>query len=112
MKVAYQGERGAFSESAARRLLGPEMTVVPCRSFEEMFAAVGAGEADCCITPIENSLSGSIHLAKLRFVACWRRFAQPEITRAPLRSIASSVSDCARRSMPTQGRKLFSSFSR
>jgi prephenate dehydratase len=61
MKVAYQGEAGAFSESAARRLLGTEITGVPCHSFEQMFAAVGAGEADCCIAPIENSLAGSIH---------------------------------------------------
>ena len=61
MKVAYQGEAGAFSESAARRLLGAEITGVPCHSFELMFAAVGAGEADCCIAPIENSLAGSIH---------------------------------------------------
>jgi len=61
MKVAYQGEAGAFSESAARRLLGTEIVGVPCRSFEQMFAAVGAGEADCCIAPIENSLAGSIH---------------------------------------------------
>ena len=61
MKVAYQGEAGAFSESAARRLLGAEITGVPCHSFEQMFAAVGAGEADCCIAPIENSLAGSIH---------------------------------------------------
>jgi prephenate dehydratase len=61
MKVAYQGEVGAFSESAARRLLGPEITGVPCHSFEQMFASVGAGEADCCIAPIENSLAGSIH---------------------------------------------------
>jgi prephenate dehydratase len=61
MKVAYQGEAGAFSESAARRLLGNEIVGVPCVSFEQMFAAVGAGEADCCIAPIENSLAGSIH---------------------------------------------------
>src|SRR5438876_5614664 len=61
MKVAYQGEAGAFSETAARRLLGPEAIGVPCGSFEQMFAAVGAGEADCCIAPIENSLAGSIH---------------------------------------------------
>jgi prephenate dehydratase len=61
MKVAYQGEAGAFSESAARRLLGAEITGVPCHSFEQMFAAVGAGEADCCVAPIENSLAGSIH---------------------------------------------------
>src|SRR6266513_1059082 len=61
MKVAYQGEAGAFSESAARRLLGADIIGVPCHSFELMFAAVGAGEADCCVAPIENSLAGSIH---------------------------------------------------
>jgi prephenate dehydratase len=60
LRVAYQGERGAFSETAARRLLG-EMTGIPCRSFEEMFESVGGGEADCCVAPIENSLAGSIH---------------------------------------------------
>ena len=60
MRVAYQGERGAFSESAARRLLGESVTL-PFASFEEMFAAVGEDEADCCIAPIENSLAGSIH---------------------------------------------------
>jgi prephenate dehydratase len=61
IRVAYQGEAGAFSESAARRLLGGALTTVPCPTFEEMFAAVTDGGADCCVTPIENSLAGSIH---------------------------------------------------
>jgi len=61
IRVAYQGEAGAFSESAARRLLGERLTTVPCPSFEEMFAAVAGGDADCCVAPIENSLAGSIH---------------------------------------------------
>jgi len=60
MRVAYQGERGAFSESAARRLLG-ETETIPFASFEEMFAAVRDGKAECCVAPIENSLAGSIH---------------------------------------------------
>lgn len=60
MRVAYQGERGAFSESAAMRLLG-ETATVPFASFEEMFDAVRRGDADCCVAPIENSLAGSIH---------------------------------------------------
>jgi len=60
MRVAYQGERGAFSESAARRLLG-ETATIPFASFEEMFDAVRRGDADCCVAPIENSLAGSIH---------------------------------------------------
>jgi prephenate dehydratase len=60
-RVAYQGERGAFSESAARRLLGSGISGMPCRTFEAMFAAVQGGDADCCVAPIENSLAGSIH---------------------------------------------------
>jgi len=60
IQVAYRGERGAFSEAAARRLLRGDVHPVPCASFEEMFAAVGRN-ADCCIAPIENSLAGSIH---------------------------------------------------
>jgi prephenate dehydratase len=61
ISVAYQGERGAFSETAAVRLLGREIMPVPCVSFDDMFAAVGEGAANCCIAPIENSLAGSIH---------------------------------------------------
>jgi prephenate dehydratase len=61
LRVAYQGERGAFSEAAARRLLGSDVTAVPCHSFETMFASVTRGDAHCCIAPIENSLAGSIH---------------------------------------------------
>ena len=60
LRVAYQGEPGAFSESAARRLVG-EASALPFPSFEEMFDAVRGGQADCCIAPIENSLAGSIH---------------------------------------------------
>ena len=46
MRVAYQGEAGAFSENAAKRLLGAEIVGVPCHSFEDMFASVGLGNAD------------------------------------------------------------------
>lgn len=60
ISVAYQGERGAFSEAAAMRLLGADIQPMPCASFEDMFAAAN-GQADGCIAPIENSLAGSIH---------------------------------------------------
>lgn len=60
-KVAFQGEMGAFSNEAARRLLGEHIPLVPCRSFDEMFAAVESGEASCCLAPIENSLFGSVY---------------------------------------------------
>jgi prephenate dehydratase len=60
-KVAFQGERGAFSEDAARRLLGAGVETIPCRTFEEMFEAVSAGAADAAAAPIENSLAGSVY---------------------------------------------------
>ena len=60
-RVAFQGERGAFSEDAARRLLGSNIETVPNRTFDDMFDAVSAGAADCAVAPIENSLAGSVH---------------------------------------------------
>jgi prephenate dehydratase len=59
--VAFQGEYGAFSESAVRRILGSEVTLHPCETFDDMFDAVRSSAADCCVAPIENSLAGSIH---------------------------------------------------
>jgi prephenate dehydratase len=60
IKAAFQGERGAFSEEAARRLLGAEVEVVPLRTFEEMFEAVASGTASCALAPIENTLAGAV----------------------------------------------------
>ena len=59
--AAFQGERGAFSEEAARKLLGPDVSVVPCQRFEEIFQAVAAKKVDAAVVPIENTLHGSIH---------------------------------------------------
>jgi prephenate dehydratase len=61
LRVAIQGELGAFSHEAGRRALGEAVEVVPRPSFEALFAAVVDGEADRAIVPIENSLAGSIH---------------------------------------------------
>lgn len=61
MKVAYQGEPGAYSEKAARELLGGRILTIPYPSFEEAFKAVASREVDYAVLPIENSLGGSIH---------------------------------------------------
>ena len=61
LTAAFQGARGAFSEDAARQLLGSGFETIPCRTFEEMFEAVSSGAADCAVVPIENSLAGSVH---------------------------------------------------
>ena len=60
-RVAFQGERGAFSEEAAVRLLGEEITLVPRPTFEAAFSAIADGLADYLLAPIENSLAGSVH---------------------------------------------------
>src|SRR4051812_27732235 len=60
LTVAFQGERGAFSENAARKLLGPSIDVLPCKSFDDVFAAVQSGAALCAVVPIENTLAGSV----------------------------------------------------
>lgn len=60
-RVAFQGERGAFSEEAAVKLLGEHIQLVPCPTFESLYAAVAERVADYVLAPIENSLAGSIH---------------------------------------------------
>jgi prephenate dehydratase len=59
--VAFQGEPGAFSAGAARRLLGAGIALVPCETFEEMFTRVEQAAVDFCLAPIENSLFGSVY---------------------------------------------------
>jgi len=61
LTAAFQGARGAFSEDAARQLLGSGFETIPCRTFEEMFDSVSSGAAACAVVPIENSLAGSVH---------------------------------------------------
>ena len=60
MKIAYQGEPGAFSEAASRQV-SASAEMLPCKAFEDVFAAVNAGAADYGVLPIENSIGGSIH---------------------------------------------------
>ena len=60
MRIAYQGEPGAFSEAAARQV-SADAELVACRSFEDVFDSVKAGPAGYGVLPIENTIGGSIH---------------------------------------------------
>jgi prephenate dehydratase len=60
-RVAFQGERGAFSEEAAVKLLGEDIQLVPRATFEALYASIRDGVSDYILAPIENSLAGSVH---------------------------------------------------
>jgi prephenate dehydratase len=60
-RIAFQGERGAFSEEAALKLLGADVTLVPCATFDATFSAIRNQAADYVLAPMENSLAGSVH---------------------------------------------------
>jgi prephenate dehydratase len=60
MKVAFQGEPGAYSEDAVFACF-EEAESVPCGSFGEVFKAVASGNTDFGVIPIENSIAGSVY---------------------------------------------------
>jgi len=60
VSVAIQGEAGAFSHEAAERVFGPDLELVPTRTFDDLFAAVFTGQAQRGIVPVENTLAGSV----------------------------------------------------
>ena len=59
-RVAFQGERGAFSEDTVLRLFG-DAELLPRRSLTDVFEAVTEGNADFGVVPVENSQAGSIN---------------------------------------------------
>jgi prephenate dehydratase len=61
LPIAFQGERGAFSEEAARKLAGANSAVLPCIRFEDVFRSLREGRSGGAAVPIENTLAGSVH---------------------------------------------------
>jgi prephenate dehydratase len=57
--IAFQGVPGAYSDMACRARF-PDMTTLPCPSFDDTFAAVHAGRARYAMIPIENSSAGRV----------------------------------------------------
>jgi prephenate dehydratase len=60
MKVAYQGEPGAYSEQALRSLF-PDADPLPCETVRLVFSRVTSREADLGVVPLENSQAGSVN---------------------------------------------------
>ena len=59
LKIAFQGEPGAFSHAAPHELF-PDAEILPCTTFEDTIAAAQSGAADYAVVPVENSLYGRI----------------------------------------------------
>jgi len=60
LRVAFQGERGAFGEEAVTCLLGAGVRAVPRPTFDALFSSVDEGVADCVVAPVENTLAGPV----------------------------------------------------
>jgi prephenate dehydratase len=60
-RVAFQGERGAFSEEAAMKLLGNEIELVPRKTFADLFNSLDERIADYVLAPVENTIAGVVH---------------------------------------------------
>jgi chorismate mutase/prephenate dehydratase len=59
--VAFQGEPGAYSESAVYQFFGSTVHAKPCRDFRDVFENVKRQDVQAGVVPVENSLEGSIN---------------------------------------------------
>jgi prephenate dehydratase len=60
LRIAFQGERGAYSEEATRTLFGASVEAVPCPNFRAVFEAVASGRVNGGVVPVENCLAGPV----------------------------------------------------
>src|SRR4026207_460077 len=101
MKIAYQGEPGAFSEAAARRV-DPDAQLPPSKSFADAAEAAAAAPPPGGSLPFENSIGGSIHrnydlllshelpiVAEVELPVVYHLLALPGATLAGLRPVYS-----------------------
>ncbi len=60
LRVAFQGEIGAYSEEAVYSFFGPSIEVKPCKNLSDVFESVEVEEAEYGVVPVENSIEGSV----------------------------------------------------
>lgn len=60
LKIAIQGERGAYSEQAARAYFGDDIELILCENFTKLCHQIDSGQADNAMLPVENSTAGSV----------------------------------------------------
>jgi prephenate dehydratase len=61
IRVAFQGEPGAFGEDAIVKFFGSaDVVTVPERQFADVVAVVEDGRADYAVLPVENTIAGAV----------------------------------------------------
>ncbi len=58
-RIAFQGERGAYSHQACQQAR-PEMEAVPCQTFEDVVELTRSGQVDLGMLAVENSTYGRV----------------------------------------------------
>ena len=60
IRVSFQGERGAYSEAAARSFFNEQIETIPQTTFAEALESTSDGKTQYSVLPVENSLEGSV----------------------------------------------------
>ena len=60
LKIAFQGERGAYSEAAAASFFKEPIETLPYPTFYDVLESTETAKSDYAVLPVENSLEGSV----------------------------------------------------
>ncbi len=60
IKISFQGERGAYSEAAAKLFFNEEIETIAHGTFAEVLENTSSNKTEYAILPVENSLEGSV----------------------------------------------------
>jgi len=60
-RVAYLGPPGTFSQTAVLAHFGEHCALQACGTIDDAFAAVGQGDVDYAVVPVENSTEGVVN---------------------------------------------------
>jgi len=60
LKIAYLGPQASFTNLAALKKFGSQVSYITCNSITDVFLEVEKGSADYGVVPIENSIEGAV----------------------------------------------------
>ena len=58
--VSFQGERGAYSEAAAKSFFNKQIETIPKSTFAEVLESTSNDNTQYSVLPVENSIEGSV----------------------------------------------------